>query len=331
MAAAQSTLAKGVARLHTLQRSNGSFEGEVIWCPMILAQYVLLRTFIRRPIAEAERGRMVLHFVRTQRGDGGWGLHAESQSYVFVTTLCYVALRLLGQSPDGAQTSRALQWLSAQPDGILGIPSWGKFWLSMAGLYEYPGMNPCPPEIFMLPKSSPVHPDQLYCHTRYIYLAISFLYGARFRADLGPIVAELRRELYLQPYDTIDFAKHRNTLAATDTYVPPTATLRRAWAAMAIFERCVPRLPPLRSFRARALSTCLNRIRYEQGASNFQCLSPVNGILNAIVLFANDPDDPALDRSLAGIESWRWDDATDGIRFAGARSTSWDTAFAMLA
>jgi lanosterol synthase len=57
----------------------------------------------------------------------------------------------------------------------------------------------------------------------------------------------------------------------------------------------------------------------------------VNGILNAIALFANDPNDPALDRSLAGIESWRWDDTADGIRFAGARSTSWDTSFAMLA
>ena len=38
-----------------------------------------------------------------------------------------------------------------------------------------------------------------------------------------------------------------------------------------------------------------------------------------------------LEPSLAGVESWRWDDTEDGIRFAGARSTSWDTAFAMLA
>src|SRR5262249_4821731 len=38
-----------------------------------------------------------------------------------------------------------------------------------------------------------------------------------------------------------------------------------------------------------------------------------------------------LAASLAGVESWRWDDAEEGIRFAGARSTSWDTAFATLA
>jgi lanosterol synthase len=38
-----------------------------------------------------------------------------------------------------------------------------------------------------------------------------------------------------------------------------------------------------------------------------------------------------IEPSLAGVESWRWDDADDGIRFAGARSTSWDTSFAILA
>jgi lanosterol synthase len=38
-----------------------------------------------------------------------------------------------------------------------------------------------------------------------------------------------------------------------------------------------------------------------------------------------------LSPSLAGIESWRWQDDGEGVRFAGARSTSWDTAFAILA
>jgi 2,3-oxidosqualene cyclase len=324
-------LAKGLAKLKALQRPDGSFEGEVVWCPMILAQYVILCSFLGRLISEPERARMVSHFAHTRQPDGGWGLHAESPSYVFVTTLAYVALRLLGLSADAPLTAGARRWLHAQPTGVLGIPSWGKFWLAMAGLYDYAGMNPCPPELFLLPTRSPVHPNHLYCHTRYIYLAISFLYGARFRGDLGPITGELRRELYAEPYNTIDFAAHRNDVGRTDLYVAPSRALRAAWSAMTVFERWAPRLPFLRALRRCALARCLDRIRFEQGASNFQALSPVNGILNTIALFAHDPLDPMLAPSLAGVESWRWDDAEDGIRFAGARSTSWDTAFAMLA
>ena len=48
---------------------------------------------------------MVRHFEHTRQPDGGWGLHAESPSYVFVTTLSYVALRLLGLSADAPLTA----------------------------------------------------------------------------------------------------------------------------------------------------------------------------------------------------------------------------------
>jgi lanosterol synthase len=324
-------LSRALAKLQSLQRPDGSFEAEVVWCPMILAQYVMLCALLRRPIPEPERDRMVRHFECTRRSDGGWGMHPEAPSYVFVTTLGYVALRLLGLPPDAPLTADARRWLHAQPGGVLGIPSWGKFWLAMLGLYDYSGLNPCPPEAFLLPARLPVHPDRLYCHTRYIYLAMSCLYGMRFRGDLGPISELLRAELYREPYERINFAAHRNDIAATDLYAAPSRMLRAAWGAMAAYERLVPRIAGLRSLRRRAIKWCLTRIRFEQEASNFQALSPVNGMLNTIALFANDPHDPILPPSVAGLDSWRWDDTHQGIRFAGARSTSWDSAFAVLA
>ena len=161
-----------------------------------------------------------------------------------------------------------------------------------------------------------MHPNNLYCHTRYIYLAISFLYGAAIpRATSGRITEALRRELYSEPYNTIDFAAHCNDIARTDLYVAPSGALRAAWSAMAVSSVGCPRLPFLRAFRRRALARCLGRIRSEQEASSFQALSPVNGILNTIALFAYDPHDPMLEPSLAGVESWRWDDTEDGIRY----------------
>src|SRR5205823_6492208 len=107
---------------------------------------------LERTIDEATRHAIIRYFgnVRTA---AGWGLHPESQPYVFVTTLVYVALRLLRVPPDDPLVRPAREWLHTQPGGVAAIPTWGKFWLSMIGLYEYRGMNPVPPELFLLPRS----------------------------------------------------------------------------------------------------------------------------------------------------------------------------------
>jgi lanosterol synthase len=317
--------------LGSLQRVDGSFEGEVVWCPMTLAQYVIVRTLLNRPFEPAERARIILHFRTTLRPEGGWGLHPEANSYVFVTTISYVALRLLGVPADDPLTSKALAWVHAQPSGVLSIPSWGKFWLSIVGLYEYSGLNPWPPELFLLPDWSPIHPNHLYGPTRYIYLAIGYLYGVRFRATLGPITEDLRRELYPVPYDTIDFAAHRHNLAATDLYVRPSWPVRRAWDALAAFETLRDRSPSLKARRRRALAHCVQRIRDEQLGTNYHSVSPVNVLLYVLALWANDPQDPVIAQSLDNIRYWVFDDAKDGLRVACTRSTSWDTSLAMLA
>jgi hypothetical protein len=50
---------------------GGSFEGEIVWCPIILAQHVILCSFLRRPISEPERAGMVRHFMQRRQPDGG--------------------------------------------------------------------------------------------------------------------------------------------------------------------------------------------------------------------------------------------------------------------
>src|SRR5207249_621893 len=180
--------------------------------------------------------------------------------------------------------------------------------------------------LFMLPRWLPFHPWRYYCHTRYIYLAAAYLYGARVRAELGPIVNALREELYQAPWSTLDFAAHRGDVAPSDLYVRPTPALRVASAGLRALEGWVPT-----RLRRRALDTCFARIVYEQRASRYHALSPVNGLLNCLAIWSRDPDHPELAPSLRGLEHWRWQDAEQGVRFAGARSSSWDTAFALRA
>ena len=296
----------------------------MVWNTMILSQCVIVRRVVGRPLDEEDRVAAIWHYRVTRTSEGGWGMHAESGPCVFLTALAYVALRLLGVPPDDLMLSPAREWLRSQPCGVLSIPTWGKFWLAMVGLYDYSGVNPVPPELFILPRWLPVHPDRLYCHTRNIFQGMAYLYGSRYRADLGQLGTELRAELYGGPIRDLDFAAHRFVLADSDVILRPGKAMRAAYRVLSAHERFHSR-----RLRRRALDVCLGRIVDEQHATGHQGLSAVNGLLNCLALFASDPGHPDIDPGLAGVECWRWSDAVEGLRYVGARSQSWDTSFSI--
>ena len=165
--------------------------------------------------------------------------------------------------------------------------------------------------------SSPVVP------TRYIYLAMAYLYGREFTVELGPLRDALRTELYEEPFDTIDFAAHRGDISRIDLYARPSPLLGVLQRALTVLSRQAPR-----TLRQRALRRCFEQIQYEQHVSRHLGLSPVNGLLNCLAILSTDPSHPDLDPSLDGVERWRWRDGSAGVRYAGARSQVWDTAFA---
>ena len=322
-AGAESAHRRAAAHLLSLQRPDGCWEGEMAWNTMILSQWVILCHVTGRMPGDPDRAGIIRHFETTRTAEGGWGQHREAQPSVFCTTLAYVALRMLGRGTDDPLTEPARRWLRAQPGGVLAIPTWGKFWLAMIGLYDYDAVNPFPPELFLLPRRLPSHPDRLYCHTRNIYQAMAFLYGRRFRADLGPLTASLAAELYGAPLPRSRFKAHRTAISATDLHRRPAPLLRIGYRLLLGYERIHSR-----RLRERALGRCLIRIRDEQRATAAQGLSPVNAVLDCLALFAHDPRDPELDAGMSALAYWRWSDPAAGIRYAGARSHTWDTAFA---
>ena len=320
---AGAVLTGAATRLLARQRESGEWEGEVVWCTMILSQYVIVRHVTNRPLAGDARAGVIQHYTVTQTPDGGWPLHREGPAQIFTTALAYVALRILGVPADQALTANARAWLHGQPGGVPDIPTWGKFWLSLLDLYGADGVGTFPPELFLLPRWVPGHPRTWYCHTRYIYLAMAYLSGRRFRADLGPLRDELRRELYPQRYETIDFASHRHRVSPLDLYAAPSPALRLARRVMTPVVSLLPS-----RLRSKALRDGFARILFEQRASRYQAISPVNGLLNCLAIHAADPSHPDLEASLDVLDAWRWSDADRGTRYAGARSQAWDTAFA---
>ncbi len=319
-------LDRGLAALIRAQKAD-HWEGEVVWCPMLAAQYALMCHITGTPISAERKRRLRLNFERSQlQGSGLWGLHDHSEPYLFATTLVYVAARTLGVGADDPLLQPARAFFRRE-GGVGAIPSWGKFWLSMLNLYEWEGLNPVPPEAWILPRVVPLHPSNFYCHTRLIYMAMAVIYGRKFQAPRTAWVDGLRAELYPgQTYREIRFRALRSALREQDTYAPPSRALRAIYRAAQAAERV--HIPAL---RRRTMNSLLDQIRWELRTTDHTCISPVSGILNLLALWLWDHRDPDFVRGIEQFEGWIWEDDEDGVRVAGARSSSWDTAFVLQA
>ncbi len=324
-ARAAAAYAASLDHLRSVQQPKGALAGEVVWNPMLVCQYVVLCQIVGQPIAP-ERKRNIRRSLELQvRPDGGWGMHPDSASWLFHTTLAYVALRLLGAEPDDPLAQGAMRWIRAH-GGVVQIPTWGRIWLAMLGMYPWSGVQPILPEMWLLPEATPVHPRRLYNHMRLIYLGLSYVYGVRLQTPPTPILTAIRDELYPEGYARAPFAAQRDEIAATDLFEAPGAGLRAAFAGMRALEKFTPGL-----LRRRGLARALEHIHFEFRSTEYVCLSPVNGLLFCLALHHSDPHHPELTRALRGLEYWVWEDEAEGMRICGARSDIWDTSFLLQA
>ena len=321
---ARAAVESAAARLLDLQGEDGGWEGEMVWCPMITAQWVLLHHIIGRPIEPERRKRILQYFEQSRLPGGAWGLHEHGAPHLFVTTLVYVASRLLGVDRDDPLIGPARRFL--QQESALGIPSWGKFWLALLNLYDWNGLHPVLPELWSLPRRLPVHPSKWYCHTRLIYMAMAAIYPRRFQTPITPIIAALRAELFPQGFESIDFSTARNHLRQADLFAKPTALLRAGYLGAELIERFHGK-----GLRTRSIAALIEQIKWELNTTDHTSISPVSGLLNILALWLQDPEDADCQRALEQVERWFWEDEERGARMTGARSASWDTGFALQA
>ena len=310
--------------LVSLQDAEGAWEGEMVWCPMLAAQYVLLHHIIAHPIDTGRQRRLLRHFESTRFADGSWGLHEHSEPHLFVTALVYVAVRLLGVDRHDPLIEPAREFLQAE--GITGIPSWGKFWLALLNLYEWRGVNTILPELWSLPRWIALHPSNWYCHTRLIYMAMAAIYPRRFQAPVTPLIESLREELFPGGFSKVNFPAHRNHLRAADLYMRPGTWLRIGYG----FARSYEWIHSKR-LRARCMAALIRSIKWELQTTSHTSISPVSGILNILALWLHDPNDSDCRKAIVRLDGWIWEDEEQGARVTGARSASWDTGFSLQA
>jgi lanosterol synthase len=292
---------------------------------MLTAQYAMTAHIIGLQIPLKRRQGIITHFRATQNDAGIWGLHPLDEGSLFVTTLVYVAARLLG-TPSNAPWLQGARRMFDLEGGVQRIPTWGKVWLALLRLYDWEGVNPILADVWALPSRVPFHPANFYCHTRSIYLGLAVLYAERFVAAQAPVLDEIRGELYAGRYDTIDFRACANDIREEDAPFRASAGLRAVFGLSRLYERVQPK-----SLARRVLRQLREGMRRDLRASNYLSLSPVNGLLTILALWSDDPDDADLKLAVEKLDAWFWEDAREGSRVAGAGSVCWDTSFALQA
>jgi len=321
------TLEKALDNLERLQGARGGWPGDYGGPMFLLPMFVALAYVARRLPEPARAARMVTYFASVQRPDGSIGLHAEaSAGSVFTSALSYVALRLLGVGAGDARLARLRGWLRDQ-GGPLGAASWGKFTLCLLGLYDWRGIHPLLPELWLLPKEAPLHPGHMWCHSRQVYLPMAWLYGTRSTAPDDPLLRAIRGELYEGAYERIRWEKHRDSVARVDDYRPASPALKAVNLAQGQYERL-----PFKPLRRRSLDECLRHIRYEDSVTSDFDIGPVNAVLNMFVHHFRGADGQAdFARGWPKFDTYLWD-GHDGLKMQGYNNAElWDTAFAVQA
>jgi lanosterol synthase len=187
----------GLRFYQQLQTADGHFAGEYGGPMFLMPGLVIVLYITKAELPSGYREEMIRYICnRASKVDGGWGIHIEGVSTVFGTALNYVALRLMGLDSNHPVCVKARLHLW-KLGGATGIPSWGKFWLSILNVYSWEGNNSIPPELWLLPKFIPFYPGNMWCHSRQVYLPMGYLYGRRFQAPVDELIRSLRNVCWI--------------------------------------------------------------------------------------------------------------------------------------
>jgi len=313
---------KGFSYYESLQTEHGNWPGDY-GGPLFLIPGLIFASYITKtPFKKPEEVLIVRNLLNHQNKDGGWGIHIEGESTMFGTVMQYVTMRLLDIDANTPELTNARKWIQ-ENGGAVGLPAWGKFYLSILNLYEWIGNDTLLPELWISPRSLPIHPGKYWCHNRMVYLPMSYCYGHQITAELTPLLEDIRTEIFTEKYEDIAWKKIRQKTCDKDVFHP----VHWGYKAMMKFGNAYEKVKS-KKLRKKALDFVGEYIDAEDIHTNFVNIGPVNQAINSICVWHLHGKDS--DQFKAHADRWRqylWV-AEDGMKMGGYNGSQlWDAAF----
>jgi len=320
------SILNGISYFSQLQSDEGHWAGDY-GGPLFLLPGLLIASYLSNtPFPKPHQAMMQVYLFNHQQDDGGWGMHIEGEPTMFGTVMQYISLRLLGVQAEDNRLKKAHTWIQNN-GGAIGIPSWGKFYLSLLNLYDWEGFNSLLPEMWLLPTWLPFHPSRYWCHSRMVYLPMAYCYAERIQAPENDLIRALRTEIYCEDFDSIQWTQHRNTVCAKDMYTVQSPVLK--WTNL--FNNSYEKIK-LQGLRKKTVAYLLKYIHAEDAQTDYLDIGPVNKAINSICIWhAEGKDSEPFKKHVARWYDYLWV-AEDGMKMSGYNGSQlWDTAFTLRA
>ncbi|KAI1254187.1 hypothetical protein MGN70_004583 [Eutypa lata] len=315
----------GLTFFEKLQLPSGQwgceYGGPMFLLPGIVFTWYATKTPIPWYVATEIKNYLL---ARANPEDGGWGLHIEGESTVFGTSLNYTVLRLVGVDPEHPAMVKARGTLHKLGGAVHG-PHWAKFWLSVLGICKWDIVNPVPPEIWLLPDWVPFAPWRWWIHMRQVFLPMGYIWDKKWTCEETDVIRALRQELFVEPWEEIDWAGNRNTICPRDNYHPKSWLLNTLnWFLTKVWN------PYCRTkgLSDKACDWVGKLVDMEDANTDFADLAPVNAPMNTLVCYIRDgPGAYSVRRHIERLDDALWVN-NEGLLCNGTNGVQcWDTSF----
>jgi squalene-hopene/tetraprenyl-beta-curcumene cyclase len=321
---ARIALERAREHLLSLQDAAGWWRGELQTNVTMDAEDMLLREFLGiRTAAQTERSAA---WIRSQqREDGTWSNFHGGPGDLSSTVEAYWALRLAGDPIDAAHMRAAARWVR-ESGGMEEARVFTHVWLALFGLWPWERVPALPPEIVLLPGSSPLNIYDFACWARQTIVALSLVMA--------------RRPTRASAFDLRELHGPRPWTPGWSGASRAGVWLARLDRALRLYER-----RPLRPLRRQAIARAEAWIvrRQEADGSWGGIQPPWVYSLMALHLGGYSLEHPVMRRGLEGLERFMVEDPGEGQsaafgaptvahrRLEACQSPVWDTALAVVA
>src|SRR3954463_9776936 len=158
----------------------------------IPAEYVLLGRYLGEPVNASLEAKIASYLRRMQGAHGGWPLVHDGDFDMSASVKSYLALKLIGDSPDAPHMVRAREAIRSR-GGAIHSNVFTRFTLAMFGVLTWKSVPVLPIEIMLLPLWFPFHINKIsyWARTTMVPLMVLAALKPRARNPKGVGVDEL--------------------------------------------------------------------------------------------------------------------------------------------